>query len=183
MILQPVQNLGKFWEISFFDSWPQFTGLRGVGLFACPEFSPNLAPGGVGHWPRKGVRGCAALKTPFHASPVVRKGSISSKSVTSQNPLLRKFGNFSLNSLNFCKNFSSQASKFGNFQFTSPQIWNFCTSPLFQRQMSVRKPPTSEIQVPGGTQLFSGRGVRPGSRGGGTDLERERMCRGHDPLL
>ena len=34
--------------------------------------------------------------------------------------------------------FSSQASKFGNFQFTSP---------LFQRQVSVRKPHTSEIRA------------------------------------
>ena len=71
----------------------------------------------------------------FHASSVVRKGPISSKRVSSQDPLLRKFGNFSLYSLNFCQNFSSQASKFGNFQLTSFQIWKF----------SVHKPPNLEI--------------------------------------
>ena len=108
-------------------------------------------------------------RPPFHASPAARKGPISSKRVSSQDPLLRKFGNFSLNSLNFHPNFSSQAPKFGNFQLTSPQIWKFSahkppnlaifslqppkfgnfplTSPPFQRQMSVRKPHTSEIRA------------------------------------
>ena len=61
----------------------------------------------------------------FHASPAARKGPILSKRVSSQDPLLRKFGNFSLYSLNFHPNFSSQAPKFGNFQLTSPQIWKF----------------------------------------------------------
>ena len=108
-------------------------------------------------------------RPPFHASPATRKGPISSKRVSSQDPLLRKFGNFSLNSLNFHPNFSSQAPKFGNFQLTSPQIWKFSahkppnleifnlqapkfgnfplTSPPFQRQMSVRKPHTLETQA------------------------------------
>ena len=98
-------------------------------------------------------------RPPFHASPAACKGPISSKRVSSQDPLLRKFGNFSLNSLNFHPNFSSQAPKFGNFQLTSPQIWKFSahkppnleifplTSPPFQRQMSVHKPHTSEIRA------------------------------------
>ena len=101
---------------------------------------------------------CGPERPPFHASPVVRKGPISSKRVSSQDPLLRKFGNFILYSLNFAKIlahknpnfeifslqasnleiFSSQASKFGHFQFSST---------LFQRQVSVRKPHTSEIQA------------------------------------
>ena len=59
-------------------------------------------------------------RPPFHTSPVVRKGPISSKRVSSQDPLLRKLGNCSLCSLNFHPNFSSQAPKFGNFQLTSP---------------------------------------------------------------
>ena len=59
-------------------------------------------------------------RPPFHASPAARKGPISSKRVSSQDPLLRKFENFSLNSLNFHSNFSSQAPKFGNFPLTSP---------------------------------------------------------------
>ena len=74
-------------------------------------------------------------RPPFHASPAARKGPISSKRVGSQDPLLRKFGNFSLNSLNFHPNFSSQAPKFGNFQLTSPQIWKF----------SAHEPPNLEI--------------------------------------
>ena len=77
-------------------------------------------------------------RPPFHTSPAARKGPISSKRVSSQGPLLRKFGNFSLNSLNFHPNFTSQAPKFGNFPLTSPP---------FQRQMSVRKPHTSEIRA------------------------------------
>ena len=71
---------------------------------------------------------------------------------------LRKFGNFSLYSLNFRPNLSSQAPKFGNFQLTSPQIgkfsvhkpqiWKFSAhKPPFQRQVLVRKPRTSEIRA------------------------------------
>ena len=74
-------------------------------------------------------------RPPFHASPVSRKGPISSKRVSSQDPLLRKFGKFSLNSLNFHPIFSSQAPKFWHFQLTSPQIWKF----------SAHKPPNLEI--------------------------------------
>ena len=55
--------------------------------------------------------------------------------VSSQDPLLRKFGNFSLYSLNFHPNFSSQAPTFGIFQLTSPQIGKF----------SAHKPPNWEI--------------------------------------
>ena len=105
-------------------------------MHQCLCFKSNTsALRGGGHCPRKGVWGCAALKTPFHVSPVVRKGPISSKRVSSQAPLLRKFGNFSLYSLNFYQNFSSQAPKFGNFQLSSPQIWKF----------SAHKPPNLEI--------------------------------------
>ena len=73
-------------------------------------------------------------RPPFQASPVVRKGPISSERVSSQDPILRKFGNFSLYSLTFHPNFSSQL---GNFQLTSPQIWKF----------SVHKLPFSEANV------------------------------------
>ena len=108
-----------------------------------------MYPGG--HWPRKGVWGCAALKTPlFPASPAVRKGPISSKRVSSQDPLLRKFGNFSLYSLNFCPNFSSQAPKFGNFQLTSPLIGKFFSSqaPKFGNfQFTSPPPPFSEASI------------------------------------
>ena len=83
----------------------------------------------------RGYGDVRSWRPPFHASPLVRKGPISSKSISSQDPLLRKFGNFSLYTLNFYLNFSYQASKFGNFQLTSPQIW----------KLSVHKPPNLEI--------------------------------------
>ena len=100
-------------------------------------------------------------RPPFHASPAARKGLISSKRVSSQDPLLRKFGNFSLNSLNFHPNFSSQAPKFGkfssqapkfgNFQLTSPQIWKF----------SAHKPPFSEANVSSQAPHFGNPGRTP----------------------
>ena len=84
---------------------------------------------------KRGYGDVQPWRPPFHAPPTVCKGPILSKIVSSQDPLLRKFGNFSLNSLNFRPNFSSQAPKFGNFQLASPQIWKF----------SVHKPPNLEI--------------------------------------
>ena len=66
-------------------------------------------------------------------------------------PPLRKFGNFSLNSLNFCPNFSSQAPKFENFQLTSPQIWKF----------SAHKPPFSEAYVSSQAPHFGNSGRTP----------------------
>ena len=86
-------------------------------------------------------------RPPFHASPAARKGPISSKRVSSQDPLLRKFGNFSLYSLNFHPNFSSQAPKFGNFQLTSLKFGNFqLTSPQIWK-FSAHKPPFSEANI------------------------------------
>ena len=77
----------------------------------------------------------------FHASPVVRKGPIPSKWVSSQDPLVRKFGYFSLYSLIFHPNFSSQAPKFANFQLTSPQICNFSVYKPQIWKFLVHKPP------------------------------------------
>ena len=68
---------------------------------------------------------CGSEDPLFTPLPVVCKCPISSKSVSSQDPLLRKFGNFSLNSLDFCPSFSSQA----------PKIWKF----------SAHRPPNLEI--------------------------------------
>ena len=97
----------------------------------------------------------------FHASPAARKGPISSKRVSSQDPLLRKFGNFSLYSLIFHPNFSSQAPKFGifssqapkfgNFPLTSPQIWKF----------SAHKPPFSEANASSQAPHFGNPGCTP----------------------
>ena len=86
-------------------------------------------------------------KPPFHASPAVRKGPISSKRVSSQDAVMRKIGKFSLYSLNFPPNFSSQAPKFGNFQLTSPKLGNYqFTSPQIWK-FSVHKPPYSEANI------------------------------------
>ena len=71
--------------------------------------------------------------------------------VSSQDPLWRKFGNFSLYSLNFHPNFSSQAPKFGNFQLTSPQIWKF----------SAHKPPFSVANVSSQAPHFGNLGRTP----------------------
>ena len=107
------------------------TGSHSMGV---PCYS--IHPGG-GTDLERGYGDVRPWRPPFHASPAARKGPISSKRVSSQDPLLRKFGNFSLISLNFHPNFSSQAPKFGNFQLTSPQIWKFFA----------HKPPYSEANV------------------------------------
>ena len=60
-------------------------------------------------------------------------------------PFWENIGNFSLYSLNFHPKLSSQAPKFGNSPFISPQMNFQFTSPPFQRQVSVRKPHTLEI--------------------------------------
>ena len=107
----------------------------------------SISPGG--HWPRKGYGDVQPQRPPFHASPVVLNGFISSKLVSSQDPLLRTFGNFRLYSLNFFQNFSSQSPKFGNFQFISPQIWKFFSSqaPSFRGKYQFASPHTSKIRA------------------------------------
>ena len=100
-------------------------------------------------------------RPPFHASPAARKGPISSKRVSSQDPLRRNFGNFSLYSLNFHSNFSSRAPKFGNFQLTSPKFGNFqLTSPQIWK-FSAHKPPFSETNVSSQAPHFGNPGRTP----------------------
>ena len=55
----------------------------------------------------RGMEMCGP-EDPFHASPEVRKGPIWSKNVSSKGPLLRKFRNCSLYSLNVCPTFNPQ---------------------------------------------------------------------------
>ena len=84
---------------------------------------------------------CGPEDPPLHASPVVRKDPISSKRVSSQDLLLRKFGIFTqilAHKPQIWKFFSSQAPKFGNFQFTSP---------LFRGKYQFASPCTSEIRA------------------------------------
>ena len=78
-------------------------------------------------------------------------------------PRLRKFGNFSLYSLNFCPNFSLQAPKFGNFQLTSPQIWNLIFSsqaPKFWH-FQFTSPPLSEANISSQAPHFGARTPLP----------------------
>ena len=113
------------------------------------------------HWPRKGVWGCAALKTPFSRLSCRSQGSHFKQKSQFTRPLLRKFGNFSLYSLIFTQIlahkppnleiFSSQALKFGNFQLTSPQIWKF----------SAHKPPFSEANASSQAPHFRNPGHTP----------------------
>ena len=89
------------------------------------------------HWPRKRVWGCA-LKTPFSHLFCSSQGSHFKQKSQFTRPPFEKILKFNpLYSLNFCPNFSSQATKFGNFQLTSPLIWKF----------SVHKPPLSEPNI------------------------------------
>ena len=77
---------------------------------------------------------CSPEDPPFHASPVVRKGPISSKRVSSQDHLLRIWKFWPL-SLNFCQDFSSQAPNLEIFSSQAPKFGQF----------SVHKPPNLEI--------------------------------------
>ena len=87
-------------------------------LFRC-----TVTPGGT-HLER-GYGDVRLWRPPFHASPVVRKGPISGKRVSSQDPLLRKNWNFSLYSFNFRSNFSSKAPNLEIFCSQSPKFGNF----------------------------------------------------------
>ena len=121
----------------------------------------NTYPGG-GTDLERGYGDVRPWRPPFHASPVVHKGPISSKTVSSQDPLLRKFGNFSLYSLNFCPNFSSQAHKFGNFQLTSPQIWKFSVHKTPNLEIfSSQAPPLSEASISSQAPHFGNPGCTP----------------------
>ena len=152
----------------------------------------NHGPGG--HWPRKGVRGCAALKTPFSRLSCSSQGPISSKIVSLQDPLLRKFWNFSLNSLNFCPNFSSQAPKFVDtfssqaskfrhfqFKFTSPKSEIF--SSQAPPQSGQHTPTWKKIECPPPDRGVWGLlEVECVPRGWGTHVgKRYGMFCGHDP--
>ena len=63
---------------------------------------------------------CSPEDPLFHASSAARKGPISSKRVRSQDPLLRKFGNFSLTASIFTQ---ILAHKPPNLEIFSSQFW------------------------------------------------------------
>ena len=129
-------------------------------------------PGGGGTDLERGYGDVRPWRPPFHASPAACKGPIPSKRVSSQDPLLRTFGNFQLTSPQNLEIFSSQAPKFGNFQLTSPQIWKFSahkppkfgnfqlTSPQIWK-FSAHKPPFSEANVSSQAPHFGNPGRTP----------------------
>ena len=91
-------------------------------------------------------------RVPFQAKESVQK-----------TPFWENLENFSLNSLNFHPNFSSQAQalKFGNFQHTSPKIGNFqLTSPQIWK-FYAHKPPFSEANVSSQAPHFGNPGRTP----------------------
>ena len=119
-------------------------------------------PGGGGATDlERGYGDVRPWRPPFHTSPAARKGPISSKRVSSQDPLLRKFGNFSLYSLNFHPNFSSQAPKFENFQLTSPQIWKFSAQKSPNLEIFCSQAPFSEANVSSQAPHFGNPGRTP----------------------
>ena len=101
--------------------------------------------GGGGHWPRKGVWGCVAQKTPFSRLSCSLQGSYFKQKSQFTRPPLEKIWNFSLYCLNFHPNFTSQAPKFWNFQLTSPQIGKFSVHKSSNLEsFSSQAPPFSE---------------------------------------
>ena len=98
-----------------------------------------MSPGGTDL--ERGYGDVRPWRPPFSRLSCRSEGPISSRRVSSQDPLLRKFWNFSLNSLNFHPNFSSQAPKFGKF--------------------SAHKPPCSEANVSSPAPHFGNQGRTP----------------------
>ena len=114
----------------------------------------TLEPGG--HWPRKEVCRCAALKTPGRFTPLLslEESHFKQKSrVSSQDPFWENLEILPSTAAIFAKIlahkppnleiFSSQAPKFGNFQFTSPLIWKFSVhKPLKFGNFQFTSPPS-----------------------------------------
>ena len=83
-----------------------------------------------GHWLERGYGDVRPWRPPFHASPAARKGPISSKRVSSQDPFWENLEILASTASIFTQIlahkppnleiFSSQAPKFGNFPLTSP---------------------------------------------------------------
>ena len=114
-----------------------------------------------GHWPRKGLWGCAALKTPFSRLSCRSQGSHFKQESVHKTPFWENLEISASTASIFTQIlahkppnseiFSSQAPKFGNFQLTSPQIWKF----------SAHKPPFSEANVSSQAPHFGNPGRTP----------------------
>ena len=87
-------------------------------------------------------------RPPFHASPAARKGPISEAKESVHKTPFEKIWKFYPLQPQFSPNLSSQAPKYLEiFSSQAPKFENHLTSPRFPRQMSVRKPHTSEIRA------------------------------------
>ena len=132
----------------FFFFWHKISC---VASRICTWGGCKVKPGG--HWPGKGVRGCAALKTPFLR--------LSGSSQGSQTPFWENLEILASTASIFAQIlalkpqnleiFSSQAPKLENFQFTRPQIWKF----------SVHKPPFPEANSSSQAPHFGNPGRTP----------------------
>ena len=124
---------GRGRETLYFYSFIYLFTFRATAFFSIVRtdiiLTPNPNP--RGHWPRKGVWGCAALKTPFSCLSC-SQGSLSSKRVSSHmTPFWEDFEISASTVSIFTQNlahkppnveiFSSQAPLFrGKYQFASP---------------------------------------------------------------
>ena len=114
-----------------------------------------------GHWPRKGVWGCAAHRTSFSRLSCRSQGSHFKQESVHKTPFWENLEILASTTSIFTQIlahkplnleiFSSQAPKFGNFQLTSPQIWKFST----------HKPPFSEANVSSQAPHFGNPGRTP----------------------
>ena len=103
---------------------------------------PDLERGYGDMWP---------WRTHFHASPVVHKGPISSKSVSSQDPLWENWEILASTALIFAQIlaskppnleiFSSQAPSFrGKYHFAAPHFGNLGRTPLPEKKKKLSAP-------------------------------------------
>ena len=83
----------------------------------------------------------------FHASPAVRKGPISSKRVSSQDPFWENLGILASTASIFTQIFALKPQILKFSVRKPPNLKIFSSQAPFQRQTSVRKPHTSEIRA------------------------------------
>ena len=102
-----------------------------------PFIWKSILPHG-GHWPRKGVWGCAALKTPFSClSCMFTRVPFQAKESVHKTPFWENLEILASTAQIFAQILAHKPPKFGNFQFTSPLNLEF----------SVHKPPLSEASI------------------------------------
>ena len=104
------------------------------------------SPGG--HWPRKGVWGCAAPMTLFTPFLPLARVPFQAKESVHKTPLWENLDILASTASIFTQILAHKPPNLEIFSSRAPKLGNFpLTSPPFQRQMSVRKPHTSEIRA------------------------------------